>query len=112
MNGPDVARGARALSERGADLGHEVGEAAFRHEGIGPERTHEVGLGERAGAALHEQREQAEGLRGQVEGTPSAEERVGLGVEQVVPEVEAHEGTPGKFCGVREAFKGYRTHLE
>src|SRR4051794_12398050 len=63
VHGPYVDRGASGVTERRANLGHQIREVGFFDDGISPDALEQLSLGERFRTIQHERRQQLERLR-------------------------------------------------
>ena len=97
---PQQLRLPLVVRNRDADLRHERGDTAVGHERARPQPLVNLALRHRTGAALDEQGEQLERLRGQVYFGLAQPELASVGVERHVVEEQPH----GRPAGVRPVY--------
>jgi hypothetical protein len=81
MEGSHEDRLPHVVAKCGADFGDQHGEAAVRHEGVRPQLSMNIGLGQCRRPPLDEQREKIERFRRKVDWAASAQQLPCRGVE-------------------------------
>jgi hypothetical protein len=97
MDGANEARLLRSLTEGGADLGHNHGQAGIRHKYSGPDPGMEILFGEDTRTFLDQGDEQIKRLGCQMHVRAIPLKLTRLGVHLEVFEYHVHEAIPSKL---------------
>ena len=95
LDGSDVRRPLRIVTESIANLFHQHRQVAFGDEGVAPERVEDVGFRNRPWAALDQQCQQIKGFRREMDRFGPATQLARRIVERERPECSGHLGPSG-----------------